>query len=381
MAPLGDTIMETFDVTPAKFGLLMSSYTLSAGVVGFLSAFVVDRYDRRDVLLAVYAGFVLGTFACALASDYWLLLIARTLTGAFGGVLGALGMSVIGDVIPDERRGTALGQVMAAFSLATVLGVPFGYYLAQKWFWNAPFWLLGGLGVLICGLVYAVVPPIRGHLVQRVHVQPLALLTNTLRDVRQLHAMWLMGVVMMAQFVIIPFIAPYMRRNVGFDDQDITYIYMLGGALTIFTSPFFGKLADRHGKRRLFTIFAVLVIIPVVAMTHMPAVHVGIALIFTSLFFVFSGGRMIPMQAMITASVPPASRGSFMSIISSVQQLSSSFASLLASLIVTEQFKGGPLQHFHLAGYLSVAACLLSVWIGRKLRPVPVKAEVAAPVA
>ncbi len=61
-----------------------------------------------------------------------MLLAARVVTGAFGGVLGGIAMAIIGDVFPDERRGRATGILMSAFSLASVLGVPFGLFLGTS---------------------------------------------------------------------------------------------------------------------------------------------------------------------------------------------------------------------------------------------------------
>lgn len=124
MMPLGPQLMRLFDISPRQFSLLVSAYTFSAGIFGFLAAFQIDKFDRKTALLFVYSGFLLGTFACALAPGYEWLIAARVFTGAFGGVLGALVLSVVGDTIPMERRATAMGLVTAAFSVASVFGVP-----------------------------------------------------------------------------------------------------------------------------------------------------------------------------------------------------------------------------------------------------------------
>src|SRR5690349_18505361 len=125
MMPLGPQLMRVFEITPQQFGLLVSAYTVSAGISGFAGSFFIDRFDRRSALLLLYVGFALGTLACALSPDYYFFLAARILAGLFGGVLGALIFSIIGDAIPESRRGAATGKVMAAFSVASVVGVPF----------------------------------------------------------------------------------------------------------------------------------------------------------------------------------------------------------------------------------------------------------------
>ena len=83
MMPLGPQLMRMFQITPQQFGLVVSSYTLSAGISGFFTAFMIDRFDRKRFLQLLYAGFLLGTFACGLAADYYALLAARIFTGLF----------------------------------------------------------------------------------------------------------------------------------------------------------------------------------------------------------------------------------------------------------------------------------------------------------
>jgi predicted MFS family arabinose efflux permease len=164
MMPLGPQLMRLFTISPAQFSWLVSSYTFSAGIMGFLGAFVLDRFDRKKVLQVIYIGFTLGTLACAFAPGYYWLMAARILTGAFGGILSATSLAIVGDLIPEQRRASAMGIVMTAFSLAGVLGVPIGLYLATKWSWHAPFIGLGCIAFLIIVLIQLVIPVMRIHL-------------------------------------------------------------------------------------------------------------------------------------------------------------------------------------------------------------------------
>src|ERR1051325_6345867 len=105
--PLGPQLMRLFNISPKEFGLIVSAYTFSAGVSGILGAFWMDKVDRKKALIVVYLGFIIGTFACAFANSYLMLVSARIFTGFFGGILGALVLSIVGDTIPHERRGRA----------------------------------------------------------------------------------------------------------------------------------------------------------------------------------------------------------------------------------------------------------------------------------
>jgi predicted MFS family arabinose efflux permease len=142
LMPLGPQLMRLFDIGPSEFSLLVSSYTFSAGASSFFGAFVLDRFDRKKILLWVYVGFTIGTLGCALSPNYPILLLARVVSGIFGGLTSALILAIIGDVIPDERRGRAMGLVMSAFSFASVMGVPLGLFLASLSDWHTPFYIL-----------------------------------------------------------------------------------------------------------------------------------------------------------------------------------------------------------------------------------------------
>ncbi len=370
MMPLGDRLMEAFTITPAQFSLIVSAYTFSAGASGFLSAFFIDKFDRKKALFFLYVGFTVGTFCCAMAPNYEFLVIARIFTGAFGGVAGAMVLTIIGDVIPLERRSSAMGFVMASFSAASVFGVPFGYYLAEQSDWHAPFYLLAVFGVFISIALYRWVPEMRAHLEGAIPAgRRLRVITNITKDPNQLRALLFMILLMLGQFTVIPFIAPYMERNVGFEGTEITLIYLLGGAITIFTSPRIGRLADRIGHRKTYFIFALINLLPIVLITNFPRLPIGYALIVTTLFFVTSGGRYIPAQTLITSVVKRENRGSFMNITSSVQQIGAGISSLIAGVVVVENSVTKELENFAWVGGIAVFASLLAVWASRSIVP------------
>jgi DHA1 family inner membrane transport protein len=124
MMPLGPQIMHSFGIAPAAFATAVSAYSWCSGLSGLFAATYIDCFDRRKLLLTVYALFALSNLGCALASSYPLLLAARAFAGITGGVLGSVIMAIVGDVIPVQRRGAATGTIMTAFSLAAIAGVP-----------------------------------------------------------------------------------------------------------------------------------------------------------------------------------------------------------------------------------------------------------------
>jgi len=368
--PLGKQFMQIFDITPRQFSLIVSAYAGSAFVVSLFGAMFIDRFDRKKALLFTFIGFSIGTIACGLASDYYFFLIARSLTGAFGGILSALVLSIIGDTIPLKRRGRAMGTVMTAFSAASVVGVPIGIYLAAEFSWRMPFLSLGVVAGLMCIAIFLLMPPLRSHLdgglVQR---NPIKVMSNIFSDSNQRLALLFTIILMLGHFTIIPFIAPYMQLNIGFTDHQVSYIYLIGGLLTVFFLPFFGKLADRHGHARVFTFASGFALLSIFAITNLPAVSIIVALCATSSFFVVASGRSVPATTMVTSVVRPESRGSFMSVRASINEAGLALSSFIAGLIITEN-SDGSLGNYHMVGFIAMGMSLVAVAIAWKLRAV-----------
>jgi predicted MFS family arabinose efflux permease len=369
MMPLGPQLMRLFQISPQEFGLIVSAYTLSAGIVGFGAAFFVDKYDRKKVLLYPYVGFVVGTLACAFAPNFLFLVIARIVAGAFGGLLGAQVFAIIGDLIPFEKRGSAMGKISASFSIASVIGIPFSLEVATKISWQVPFMVIAFLGAIIIPIVSRVLPEMTSHISKNTKSSPFTVIDNILKDKNQQNGLLFGVILMIGHFSIIPFISPYMVANVGFSEKDLTYIYFVGGLLTFFTSPIIGRLADKHGKLKIFTVFGILALIPIFLITNMPRIPVPYALVATAMFFVFASSRFIPANAMITSLVTPSQRGGFMSISSSLQQLSSGIASFLAGLIITKSAIG-ELQNYNYVGYIAIFVSIMAVLIAQRLEVV-----------
>ncbi len=372
MMPMGPQLMRHFGIGPQAFSFLVSAYSLSAGASGFMAAFFVDRFPRKHVLLAAYSGFLIGTVACGLAPTYEWLAVARFVAGLFGGVLGAQVLSIVGDTFPYERRAQAMSIVMTAFSVASVVGVPFGLWLATEISWHAPFLVVAGLGLAVLFLLWRYVPRLDGHLVEGEKRQhPFAVLTNILQTPNQLRALLLTTVIMLGHFSIIPFIAPYLVANAGFGENHLYLIYLVGGLLTIFTAPLVGKLADQRGKYPVFVVFALLSLIPIYLITNLSSGSLSVVLFVSALFFIFSNGRLIPTQAMTASVVLPQQRGGFMSINSSVQLLAQAIATYGAGLII-QKTATGQLLHYSTVGYLAMTAIFASVFIARTVKPISV---------
>lgn len=368
MMPLGPALTSAFGISDPQFGLLVSSYTFSAGVSGLLATTYIDRFDRRKLLLTLYALFATATLACGLAPGYETLMTARTAAGFFGGILSALVQTIVADTIPYERRGKAMGIVMSAFSVSTVVGVPLGLLIAAYTDWHAPFLGIAAVSYLLLAGAAILLPSMRGHLQNK---RP-AILGN-LKQVLVVRNHWVaFGFFMclvFAGFSIIPYITIYLQTNAGILPRDIPIIYLLGGAATLFSAPLIGRLADRYGKLQVLRVLVLAACMPMVAITLSGGLPFWALLIVTTSFFVLVSGRVIPGMALVSAASLPQYRGTFMTLNSSLQSMSMGLAALVGGTLIGRDAEG-MLQGYWVSGLIAVCANLLALLLAHRLKQV-----------
>lgn len=369
MMPLEPQFTREFGITPYQFGLLVSSYTFAASLMGFSAAFFLDLWDRKKALLFFYTGFCAGTICCALAPNYELFLVARFVTGAFGGVISSICMSIISDLFPIQRRAGAMGVLMMGFSLASVLGVPMGLKLAELFGWHAPFLSLGLISSTLIVVIFTLVPQMRGHLEQTQRNNPLETIARVVNDGNQVNALIFMGALILGQFTVISFLSPAMVANMGIPENQLFWIYLAGGVVSIFGSPGTGILADKFGKRKVFLIGTLISMLPLYFMTHQGVTSLTILVVVSAFFFLTMSGRMIPAMTMVSSTVTPAHRGSFMSFVSSVQQFALATASYITGLIVIRG-SNGELLRYDYVGLLAIAFSALAMLLSLRIRSV-----------
>jgi predicted MFS family arabinose efflux permease len=381
MSPLGAMIMPALAIEPKQFGLVVSAYAFSAGISGLLTAGFADRFDRKKILLFFYAGFIVGTLWCGLAQSFEMLLLARIVTGLFGGVIGSIVLAISTDLFPPQMRGRVMGLIQTAFAASQVLGIPIGLYLSNRWNWHVPFLAMAGLGVLGGLFVAWRMQPVAAHLGLPQEHSPWMHLFHTLTERRYLMAFATTSLLTTGGFMLMPFGSAYAVNNLGINLHDLPTVYLVTGLCTIFIGPLIGKAADAFGKFRVFTLGTALSITMVLIYTHLGPTSLAGLIAVNAILFVGIFSRMIPYQALVS-SVPSATqRGSFSAISASIQQLSGGIASVVAGHIVTLG-ADGKLQHFDVLGYVLVGtslAALLLLWrlqrsLGAAAAPLPATA-------
>jgi len=369
--PLAPMLMRTFHLTAVQFGLLVSAYTFMAAISSILAAMVVDRFDRRRVLLSFFAAFIIATALCAAAPSYHLLLLARGLSGMFGGVLGSLVHVFIADCFPYSRRGQATGKVTAAFSVAVVLGVPFSLLLVNNIpaiGWRAPFIVVALAAMVVWWMAHKSIPSIPTRITDQRFSQTLVPMKQVFSHFNHLRAFAFMMLLMMGGFTVIPYITLYSTLNLHFPESMLPALYFSGGIFTFFTSQWFGRLADIHGKARVFRMIAVIAMLPVLGITQVTNIPWWGVLFITTPFFIFVSGRFVPGMAIISSAAIPHLRGTFMSVNSAVQSAASSIASLISGFIITINPQG-MIEHYNIIGYIACSSILVTLWLVGYVKP------------
>jgi predicted MFS family arabinose efflux permease len=367
MMPLGPQLTELFSITDAQFGLLVSAYTFAAGIAGLLAASFVDRFERKRLLLVLYFLFALTTLGCALAPTYGMLMLARIAAGTFGGILSAMTQTVIGDVIPFERRGRATGLVMTSFSLATVIGVPSGLFLANHAGWHSSFIAIAVACAVVGLLAMVSLPRLDKHVAQARGQDILFALRGVWADQNHRRALAMSSAMMFAAFTVVPYITIYMQSNKILLPTEIPFIYLSGGVVTLLTARWIGVLTDRVGKRKLFQRMLLLSMVPMTVTTLMQPSPLPVVLFVSASLFFFMNARMIPGMALLTSAAQPQFRGAFMSLNGAVQSMSIGMATWIGGLLIQRNAQG-EVTHYWLCALAGVAASLLAFMLAQRVK-------------
>lgn len=371
VSPLGAILMPALHITPAQFGFVVSVYAFAAGTSGFLAAGFADRYDRKKLLLFFYTGFVLATLMCGVVQTYEMLVVARLITGIFGGVIGSIVFAIVTDLFSIDKRGRVMGFVQTAFAASQVLGLPAGLYISNLWGWHSPFIMIVGVSTIAGLAIVRYLRPIDGHLKLQTDRNPIRHVVATVTRPRYLLAFGATGLLMIGGFMIMPFGSAFAVHNVGIDVEKLPIIYLVSGLCSIVIGPLVGRACDTFGNFRVFFFGTCVSIVMVLIYTHLGTTPLPLFIFLNVIMFIGIFSRMIPSQTLTSAIPDPASRGAFMSVSSSLQQVAGGLASVVAGLIVIEG-PNGVLERFDVVGYVVACTALVALfmmWLIYRLLP------------
>ncbi|GIQ57123.1 MFS transporter [Flavobacterium collinsii] len=363
ISPLGDILMKTLDMTTANFGFTVSAYAFSAGISGLLAAGFADKFDRKKLLIFFYTGFIIGTIFCALSTSYTMLLLARIVTGLFGGVIGSVSLAIVTDLFIIHQRGRVMGVIQMAYAASQILGVPLGLYCANHWGWHSSFLMIAVLGLIILLAIFTQMPAITKHLELQSDKSPFLHLWHTLSNKSYQLGFTAIALLSVGGFMLQPFGSAFLVNNLGISQLDLPMVFFLTGLSVLFIMPIVGKLSDKVNKFWLFTAGSVLSIIMIIIYTNLTPVPLWQIVVLTMIMFMGIMSRMIPATTLNTAIPEMKDRGAYMSITSSMQQIAGGISAVCAGFIVHQKTKTAPLENYDILGYVIAVITLLTIFL------------------
>ena len=379
MSPLGDMLMKSMTLKPSAFGIAVSAYAFSAGISGLLTAGFADKFDRKKLLLFFYLGFIAGTVLCGMSHTYLLLLAARIITGLFGGVIGSISMAIITDLFALQQRGRVMGFIQMGFGASQVLGVPIGLFLANHWGWEIPFFLTAILAGVIAVAIMIQLKPVTAHLLLQHDKSAFVHLWHTVskRDYRIGFAAT--ALLSIGGFMMMPFGSVFAINNLRVTNQQLPVMFMVAGLSSLLIMPVIGRLSDKISKFKLFAAASGWMIIMCVIYTNLSVTPFWLVIILNILMMMGVMSRMVPSSALTSAVPDMEDRGAFMSINASLQQIAGGVAAAVAGMIVSQQSKYSPLEHYNTVGYVIVVISVASVLLMSRVNKMISKKVIANP--
>lgn len=376
LAPLGDILMKSMNMSTKQFGTVVSAYAISACISGIFAAGFADKFDRKKLLLFFYAGFILGTYFCAISYNYETLFIARIITGLFGGVIGSISMAIITDIFSIHQRGKVMGFVQMAFGGSQILGIPIGLVLANYWSWHATFYMVLILAFILGIALVIKLKPLTEHLKLINNKNALQHLLQTIKKKDYRIGFLATALLSMGGFMIMPFSTAFIVNNIHIAQSQVAIIFFFTGIFSIIIMPIVGKLSDKYDKLMIFGIGTIIAIVMVVIYTHLSPVSIWLVIIVNIVLFIGIMSRMVPATALNSAVPDAYDRGAYMSINSSLQQFAGGIAALFSGLVVVQKSKNSPIENFDVLGYVMVVLMLMCFYFVFKVNVLLKKREI-----
>ena len=365
MSPLGDMLTKSMELSTKQFGMVVSGYAFSAGISGLLTAGFADKFDRKKLLLFFYIGFIVGTLLCGLSSSYIMLVGARIFTGIFGGVIGSISLAIVADLFAVHQRGRVMGFLQMGFGASQVLGIPISLFVANKWGWQAPFIMIVGLAFIIWLIVLMKMKPVTQHLLVQRDKSAVQHLWHTVKQRKYRIGFLATAMLSLGGFMMMPWGSVFAVNNLHVTHEQLPVLFMVSGVASLIIMPLVGRFSDKMSKFTLFTIASCWLAVMVVVYTNLTPLPFPVILTMNILFTIGIMSRMIPAMALNTSLPRLEDRGAFMSINSSLQQMAGGLAAVVGGLIVHQETKTSPLEHYNTMGYIIViltAICVFMVY-------------------
>ena len=333
LAPLLPEIARGLGTTESSVGRSVSGYAIAAAIAALLIGPRSDHRGRRPFLVG--AGFLvaLGSAVSATTTTIAGFTLARIVTGAGAGVISALTVAAIADVVPYERRGRSMGWVAIAYTAAPILGVPVAAWVAESVGWRANYVAFAVSGIFFALAVRLWLKESRSSpRAERRGRSYLSFLASRSTAAGALSAFFVTGGV--TGFLL--FLGAHLQTKFGLTVGQVGMVFLLCGVASLVGAFGAGRLSDRMGKLRMTLVssLALAVFLLVVPYVEGTVLYAMLGLVGVSV-----AARLAPLQSLITELVAPDSRGAYVALRNTMSQCGNAAGALAAAALYERGFQ------------------------------------------
>ncbi|MBR9923333.1 MAG: MFS transporter [Bacteroidetes bacterium] len=359
MSALSAILLPKLEITTKQFGLLVSAYPISAGISAILLSGYADKFDRKKLLLFFYSGFLLGILFCTNAPSFQALVVARVITGIFGGIVGPVCFAIITDSFETTQRGRAMGILQMASAGSQILGLPLALYLASELDWRLAFGLILFLGINAVFLIFWKIMPVDKCLQIQEKVNPFHHSLKIISNRSYLLVFLNNTLLVSGDIIMMTFSTAFCTNNLGVDLEDLPLLYGIAGIATFIFAPIIGRLTDKHGTLNIFLAGTTMTIIMVAVFTNLGINPLWAVIVVHTLLLLGNNARSISSSALGTVVPEIEDRGAFMAVDAAMQLAIGGVAAMIAGLIVF-QSEEGMINNFPTLGIVVISLMILT---------------------
>ncbi|MBT2690609.1 MFS transporter [Bacillus sp. ISL-47] len=283
--PVGllSTLSNDLGISITLAGLLISGYAVGVAIGAPILTALTSKMSRKSLLMSLMILFIIGNSVAAMSSSFSLLLIARFITAFSHGIFFSIGSTIAADLVPENKRASAIAFMFTGLTVATVTGVPLGTFIGQMFGWRATFWgvaLLGVVGIISSAIL---VP-------KNLKEAPLSKFSEQLKILRSGKLLLAFGITALGYggtFVAFTYLTPLLEDVTGFSPKWVSIILLAYGIAVAFGNVIGGKASDKNPLKALFWMFAMQALILVLLTFAAPYKALGLIVIFLMGLFAF----------------------------------------------------------------------------------------------
>ncbi|EPD54121.1 MFS transporter [Paenisporosarcina sp. FSL H8-0542] len=269
-------IANDLQISVTTAGLTVSLYALGVTFGAPILTSITSSMSRKSLLLWIMVIFIIGNSIAASATSIGVLLVARVISAFSHGVFMSIGSTIAADLVPENRRASAISIMFSGLTVATVTGVPLGTLIGQQFGWRMAFIIIIVIGVIALIANSILIPSSLRKGTRTTFRDQFKLVTNG----RLLLLFMITALGYGGTFVVFTYLSPILQEITGYKEGTVAVILLVYGIAIAIGNMVGGKLSNHNPIRALFYMFIVQAVILFILMFTAPFKIAGLITIF-----------------------------------------------------------------------------------------------------